>query len=458
MQFLRRHIFDPVSIAPLAVFRVLFGGIMFISIVRFALKGWIDELYIAPKYYFTFYGFDWVQPLGETGMYLLFFGVGLAALGIMLGAFYRISTVLFFLAFTYIELIDKSNYLNHYYFVSLIAFLLIWVPAHRYFSVDVWRKPQLLSKKVAAGNVNIFKFQIGLVYAYAGIAKLNSEWLLRAMPLKLWLPAKSDLFLIGPLLEYEWVAYAFSWFGAVYDLFIVFFLLYAPTRKWAYGVVISFHMMTALLFQIGMFPYIMTLAALIFFPAAFHQRLIDAFPIKLRVRSETLPGESLSKRYQQGILILLGIYVCIQLILPFRYTLYPGSLFWNEQGYRFSWRVMLMEKAGYTVFNIQDTATGKFEQCANYEYLTPNQEKMMSTQPDMILQFAHFLYKEYQQKGFEDPVITAESYVTLNGRRSQRLVDPKVNLAKIPRGFQHKYWVLPLEKESQKVVRNHEEP
>ena len=34
----------------------------------------------------------------------------------------------------------------------------------------------------------------------------------------------------------------------------------------------------------------------------------------------------------------------IQVIFPLRYIFYPGELFWHEQGYRFSWRVMLMEK------------------------------------------------------------------------------------------------------------------
>ena len=499
MKVFQRHIFEPISIAPLAVFRALFGGIMFISIVRFALKGWIEDLYIEPVFYFPFYGFEWVQPLGPTGMYLLFAILGISSLGIMLGGFYRISTVVFFLTFTYVELIDKSNYLNHYYFVSLIGFLLIWVPAHRYFSLDVWRRPKLLLKKIPAWNLNVFKLQIGLVYVYAGIAKLHSEWLFRAMPLKLWLPAKSDLPILGPLLEYEWIAYAFSWFGAFYDLFIVFFLLYRPTRLYAYGFVIAFHMMTALLFQIGMFPYIMTLSALIFFSPQFHRSLIDKFwgvfqilalksPLAALVKGRRrglgddrllldhpspsqpaakltqarlavplfpstplrMTGGQLQSFWSRGFLeitipIFFAIYFLFQLLLPFRYTLYPGNLFWTEQGYRFSWRVMLMEKAGYTVFNVHDPATGKFEQTANYEYLTPNQEKMMSTQPDMILQFAHFLYQEYQKKGFKDPVITAESFVTLNGRRSRRFVNPKVNLAKEPQGLGHKSWILPFE-------------
>ena len=104
---------------------------MLVGIVRFALNGWMDRLYVEPDFFFKFYGFEWVQPLGELGMYSLFFIAGLSAGLIMLGLFYRIATVVFFLSFTYIELIDVTNYLNHYYLVCLLAFLLIFLPANR---------------------------------------------------------------------------------------------------------------------------------------------------------------------------------------------------------------------------------------------------------------------------------------------------------------------------------------
>jgi len=135
----------------------------------------------------------------------------------------------------------------------------------------------------------------------------------------------------------------------------------------------------------------------------------------------------------------------IQTMLPLRFALYPGNLFWTEQGYRFSWRVMLMEKAGYATFNVTDPATRRTWQINNWEYLTPNQEKMMATQPDMILQFANHLKDELKGQGVQRPIITAECYVSLNGRRSRLLIDPEINLAGINDDFAHKDWVLPLE-------------
>jgi len=142
---------------------------------------------------------------------------------------------------------------------------------------------------------------------------------------------------------------------------------------------------------------------------------------------------------------LLVLFVILQLLIPFRYLAYPGHLFWTEQGYRFSWRVMLMEKAGYTTFTVSDEMGKKTEWVNNQDYLTAQQEKMMSTQPDMILQFAHHLTTVYTNKGYQNPIIHCQSRVTLNGTLSQPLVDQTVNLATIDRDWKHKSWVLPFD-------------
>ncbi|GIV59858.1 MAG: type I deoxyribonuclease HsdR [Rhodothermaceae bacterium] len=454
---MRKYVTAQTSIAPLAVFRVLFGFIMTVSILRFALKGWIHALYVKPTYYFTFYGFDWVRPLGEAGMYALFLLMGLAALGIMLGWHYRLAAVLFFLSFTYVELIDKTNYLNHYYFVSIVSFLLIWVPAHRAFSLDVRRRPSLRVDTVPAWTTGIFKLQLGLVYVYAGLAKLNPDWLFEALPLRLWLPAHAHLPLIGPLLDEPLTAYVFSWAGALYDLTIVFFLLWKRTRLAAYLAVLAFHLTTALLFQIGMFPYIMILCTLIFFPASFHERLIAGGKTIWRFMTRRRAGVPVrgaadrapvsfrpGRRASLALAVLLGLHFALQILIPLRSILYPGHLFWTEEGYRFSWRVMLMEKAGYTVFRVHDPATGRRWEVPNWAYLTPYQEKMMSTQPDMILQFAHFLEEEYRRQGIEDVEITVEAHVTLNGRKSRLMIDPGVDLTEVKRDLRPKTWILPF--------------
>lgn len=460
---------EQVSIAPLVIFRILFGAVMLFSVIRFTANGWIETQYIQPTFFFTYYGFDWVKPLGATGMYLLFTLMGLSALMIMLGCFYRVFSVLFFLSFTYIELIDKTNYLNHYYFISIVSFLMTLLPAHRSFSLDVLRNPKLELTHIPRWMIFILQLQLGIVYFYAGIAKLNYDWLVNAMPLKIWLPSKSNLPLIGWLFEYVWVAYTMSWLGALYDISIPFLLTFRKTRGFAYALVIGFHLMTGMLFQIGMFPYIMILLTLIFFPVELHQQVIDWIKNKYKNRREKYNAENTKKTFSFAsaqtsassvisgtLLLILILHFSIQLLLPFRYALYPGNLFWTEEGFRFSWRVMLMEKAGTCFFYVTDPKTGGTDEVSPSEYLTRQQEKMMSTQPDMILQFAHHLEKIYTQKGIANPKVRVESYVSLNGRGSRLFIDPNVNLVAERESFRHKEWILPFEEMRNELAQANE--
>lgn len=432
-------------IAPLAVLRIAFGVVMLISTVRFILKGWISAFYITPQFHFTFYGFGWVKPFGATGMYALFAVMVMAAILVTIGLFYRAAILTFFLCFTYVELIDKTTYLNHYYFISIISFLMIWVPAHRYFSVDVWRRPQLQVTKIPAWCINIFKLQLVLVYFFAGVSKLNYDWLIDAVPLRIWLPGKSTLPILGDLLNQLWVAYVFSWFGALFDLFIGFLLLNRQTRRPAYVLVIIFHLATAWLFKIGMFPYIMIFVTIIFFSENTHLRIINYLRRVLPKSALAAPKSYHIPAFKAKLIFaILVLHFAIQLLLPFRYLAYPGKLYWTEEGYRFSWRVMLMEKGGTAFFHVKDPATGRSSEIINSQYLTSFQEAQMSTQPDMILQYAHFLAHEFEKKGIRNPIVTAESYVTLNGSGSMLYIDSAVNLATEPENFGHKKWILPF--------------
>ncbi|MGB3947216.1 MAG: HTTM domain-containing protein [Bacteroidia bacterium] len=438
-------------IAPLVVFRIIFGMLMLGAAIRFILKGWVNDLYIQPQFYFTYYGFEWIKPLGEFGMYALFALMIISYVCIILGYWYRIATIVAFSTFTYVELIDKSTYLNHYYFVSAVLFLLIFLPTNRFFSLDVLRKPSLKRLTVPCYTIDVLKLQLAIVYIYAGIAKLNYDWLFRAMPLKIWLPANAHLPLIGSFLDEEWVAYFFSWFGAIYDLFIVFFLINKRTRMVAYLFVIAFHVMTKMLFPIGVFPYVMILSTLIFFSEDFHKKTIELLMrIKLfrlngfTVLSTSTEASPVVNNKSNWLVTFFAIYFVIQILLPWRFLLYPGNLFWTEQGYRFSWRVMLMEKAGTVFFYVKDCETGFESEVMNDEFLTKNQEKMMATQPDMIVQYAHYLKEQYEKKGFKNPQVRAEAYVTLNGSGSRLFIDSTVDLAKQKESFAPKDFILPF--------------
>jgi len=440
------HYLDqPVSIAPLVSFRLIFGAIMLYSSLRFWALGWIEDHFIDTQVTFKYFGFEWVQLLPPFWMYALHAAMVLGALGITIGLFYRFSAVLFFLTFTYSELIDLTYYLNHYYFVSLVSFLLILVPAHRRFSVDAWLQPSIRRSHTPRWTIGIFQLQLAIVYIYAGLAKINADWLLRALPLRIWVPANDALPLIGPLFSWKITPWLFSWAGMLYDTTIVFWLMWKKTRLPAYCTVIVFHTLTGLMFQIGVFPLVMIGATWIFFSPAFHERFIGWLEKRLRLPS--VPDISLtpvrpSSRFSW---VFLSCFFAFQLLFPWRYLLYPGHVFWTEEGYRFSWRVMLMEKAGTATFYVKDGITGREGVVDNSEFLKPHQEKQMAMQPDLILQYAHFLADHYESKGVQNPSVRVEAYVTLNARPSRLLIDPEADLTRIRDGWPPKDWILPYE-------------
>ena len=137
------------------------------------------------------------------------------------------------------------------------------------------------------------------------------------------------------------------------------------------------------------------------------------------------------------------VYVFVQILMPLRHWLYDGSVLWTEEGYRLSWRVMVLEKSGQAIFKIEDLDTGRKTEIINGYYLTQFQEKQMCVQPDFILQFAHFLKEEFREKhGIHNIKITIDSHVVVNGRTSRRLIDPNINLALLDWNLKKRNWIL----------------
>jgi hypothetical protein len=431
---------EQTSNAPISLFRAVFGLMMFIGVIRFWINGWIETQYIKPKYFFPFYGFEWIKPLPSSYMYIVFILMAVAALFVCVGLFYRVFIWIFFFLFSYVEVLDKTNYLNHYYFIMLVSFLMGFIPANKRFSLDVKFKLTNPVSTITSIFPSLIKWQMAILYLFAGIAKLNYDWLFMALPISIWLPAKSNLPLIGNLMYKKWFHFLVSWTGAIYDLVIPFLLL---NKKWvylAYFFVILFHLLTFVFFPvIGMFPFIMIVGTLVFLPNQFHEKIL-AFFEKTR---QDLSKPTLVLKHKRLISITFILYFTWQFLLPFRYVLYPGSLFWTEQGFRFSWRVMLMEKNGTAFFYVLDKKSGKSIEVTNSDFLTKQQEKMMATQPDMILQYAIILGDFYKNQGL-NPSVYVKSYVNLNGSGSKLFINPDIDLYQQKDSFKNKSWILPI--------------
>ena len=203
-------LFQKVDPLPLSLFRITFGILLFISQVRFLAEGWVETLYLEPTYHFTYPGFHWVRPLPGIWMYSLVIGTAALAVFIALGLFYRIAIIGFFLSFTYLELIDKSWYLNHYYFVSLIAFLLVFLPANQSMSIDSLRLKHS-DNRIPRWSILCIQCQVATVYFFAGIAKIKYDWLILAQPMDIWLNARTHIPVIGSLFSFDVTPYIFSW-------------------------------------------------------------------------------------------------------------------------------------------------------------------------------------------------------------------------------------------------------
>jgi len=456
-----KGLFAPIDIASLVYFRLLFGGIMLWEVWRFLGQGRIEDYYLRSVFQFKYYGFEWVQVWPGIGLYLHFVVLGIAAICIILGLWYRLSAAVFFAGFSYVYLLDQTYYLNHHYLVCLISFLMIFVPAHRAFSVDAWRKPSLRTDSIPAWSLWLLRGQIGLVYFFAGIAKLNGDWL-AGQPMGMWLADRTDFPVIGHLFTEEWMVLAFSYGGLLFDLSTFPLLLWRRTRWMALGIGVVFHLTNYQLFDIGIFPWFMLAANLLFLEPSWPRRLLwmlklyphplTAFASPSSRKREASHGRggislstaSISAERQRMILAVLGIYFAIQIILPLRHFLYPGDVNWTEQGHRFSWHMKLRDKESSVRFFITDPVTGTSWEAEPERYLTERQLDEMSSRPDMILQFAHYLAALMREDDYERVEVRVLAVASLNGRKPQLLINPDVDLAAQPRLLGITDWIMPL--------------
>lgn len=434
----------PTDAAALAAFRFCFGLLGLVSSIRFLAYGWVDDLFIKPRFFFPYWGFEWIAPLPGRGMLMVF--VALAALSacIAAGFLYRAAIVLFLVGFTYVQLIDVTNYLNHYYLVSLLALLMAFMPLNRAYAVDAWLSRRPPETTFPAWCTYLLRFQVGVVYFYAGLGKVGSDWLVHAQPLNIWLSARTHMPVVGPWLDERWVAYAMSWAGCLFDLIVVFFLMIPKTRLAAYAAVLVFHAATKALFPIGMFPAIMIVSALVFFSPSWPRNALRA----LRLRAPSPPEPEAPRqlapqraRYFYAGALVAAAYCAFQLLFPLRAHLYGGDVLWHEQGMRFSWRVMVREKNAGVTYRVTHPVTGRTQEVSPRSYLDNRQSREFAAQPDLILKLAHRIARDFEAREGVRPIVRADVLASLNGRPAKRLIDPDVDLAAVSDGLAKAAWI-----------------
>lgn len=461
---------------------------------RFFDHGRITRYYVEPGYQFRWLLFEWVRPLPGPGMYAVFVLIAAAGLLVALGWRYRLAAPAATLLLAYVFLLDKAQYLNHLYLVILLGAVLSVVPADRVWSLDARRRPSE-SAEVPAWSVWLLRFQVAVPYVFAGLAKLNHDWIVRAEPLRGWVADDTGFPLMGPLFEVEPVVRGMAVGSALIDLFAPFLLLHRRTRVPAFGAVLAFHLVNSRVFGIGVFPWLMILATPVLFPADWPRRMLT----DLRGRtSRLLPvlggfaggfvlGGWIPETFSGvratvggvGVAVLVWIalalgerspgvdpegtgrdpamprravawglaaWVAIQLLVPLRHVAVPGHVSWTEEGHRFSWHMLLRSKDARGAFLVTAVETGERRWVDPRTFLTDRQTRKMWSRPDMILQFAHELEHRMGTYLEGDLEVRAHVLASLNGRGERALIDPEVDLTGVRRlRLPPADWVVPLD-------------
>lgn len=402
------------------------------------MKGWVEALYLEPEHHLTYQYVDWVQPWPGSWMYLHVAAVGLASFCLAIGFHSRLAAGVYCVGFAYLELIDGALYLNHYWWVTLGAAWLAVLDVHNVWSIDVRRGRLQPVPAVAAINVWILRAQLGVVYVFAGLAKLNTDWLIDGNPLSLWLASRNDLPIIGNWLASSYAGLAASWAGLLFDCTIVGWLLWSRSRPFAYVAVIMFHGITGLLFQIGLFPLVMIAGTLVFFDPDWPVRRLRRLPASVGLAIKGAPIASQR-------LVTLGLIAALQIVIPLRHLTSEGNVRWTEEGYYLSWRVMLTEKTGTLQFEVTDPVTSEVWRVSPALVLTDWQERQASIRSDLLLKTAHLVAEDFADRGYLNVEVRAQSFVSFNGGPRQRYVDSSVDLATVKRGSATSGWLHPLE-------------
>lgn len=480
---IRELFFRPVDAASLAVFRIVFGALLLFESINYGIFLCLDCMYRETDLLFKYHHFEWVRMLPGPGLELVFVVMGLAATGVMLGLFYRLSAVVLVLSFGYLFLLDQALYLNHFYLALLFATILVFVPAHRYASLDARRRPEIASATVPNWGRFWLGAQLEIVLVYAGFVKLNNDWL-NLEPMRLWMNNAS----VDEAALFQWLTQDFGIAAASYGA-IALHLIGAPLLLWrrtrfvVFWVYAVFHTINAFVFNIGIFPWMTLGVTLMLFDPDWPRQVLrwfqargkllrfDTFARTVEVpaattanamasaasavsavsgarpasRASFAAATAISTPWRIFIVVGVSVWLVLQLTVPLRHFTAPGNVAWNEDGHRFSWRMKLRSKRGKATFYVQredglrlvvDPAT----------HLNRKQVRKMACIPDLIWQFAQFLEEQHSDHGRYEVTVHVDTLCSLNTREPAPLVDRLVDLTTIERSGPVTEWVTPLSK------------
>jgi hypothetical protein len=393
------------------------------SCIRFEAYGWTEEFWLRPAHHFTWPGLGWVRPLPGVAMHSLVWVIAAVWIVAAWRSTRRLPCRTWLLAasggFSYLGLLDVSTYLNHYVLLVASTLMLVLLPD---------------APRIDRSAVFVMRLLVAAVYTWAAIAKCDLDWL-HGRVLQPWLATSRDVPLIGSYLSQRRTAVVLSWAGLVFDAAVVPLLLWRRTRPLAYVAVIAFHVVTAILFPIGVFPWLMIGLTTIFWPPGWPDRWLGTRRTSRRL------GRIISRVDVIG-MRLAALLVVMVAVLPVRG--YLSDVTWSEQGGRFAWRVMATSKVGLAQLVVRPAdGSGPAFIVRPERDLSALQVQQMSWQPDLLLQWAH-LVRDIESRRLGVPVVVvADVWVSINSGPPRQFVDPAVDLAREEWTPGRPSWVLP---------------
>ncbi|MEM6292399.1 MAG: HTTM domain-containing protein [Myxococcota bacterium] len=470
---LRAWLHAPEAAAGLAVYRVLWGAFMAWESWRYLAAGWVHKYYVAPSVLFKYFGFEWVHALPGPGMTAVYVVMIVSGVAVALGLAYRLASAVFFVAHTYAFLLAAANYLNHAYLIALLAFVMIFLPAHRTLSVDAYFNRAQARQTIGQWARMLLIAQLAIVYAYGGIAKLNTDWLYYQQPVRRWMVGSAKRvretnwlhWLDGlresiapnatalPQQAYDLVASeGFTQFvaygGVAFDLLIGPALLWRRTRPYAALAAAGFHISNMHLFSIGVFPWLMLAATTLFFEPDWPRRVpgLGRFVVRLLdgLGRDAKPEPVPTARVQQRLTGLWVGWLALQVLIPLRHHLIPGDVAWTEEGHYYAWRMKLRSKKGTVAFRVVDPATGKTWTVDPKDELSKRQARKLRGKPELIRQYANHLVRRYRAEEGLEVDVYVDAFTSLNYRKAQRYIDPEAELGHAGSTWGAQPWVLPM--------------
>ncbi|MGE0636085.1 MAG: HTTM domain-containing protein [Bacteroidia bacterium] len=423
----------------LSLFRILFFGFIALELIQFRKRDYFQAFLVDARVRFPYEFFPFDVEFTAQGFTSLFAITLISAVFCSAGLFFRYSKWVFTLSFGFLFFQDKMLWNNHWYLFFLVGFLALFMKLENSLSLDALVNPKIKNAYSPRWYFEILKLQIFVVYFFAGIAKLNYDWLVETEPIGTFIKQRENYFLLGWLFSIDSAKYFFAYSGIIYDLCIGFLLFSSRFKKLGIVLTFIFNIINSIIFDIGMFPFIMLACNYLFV----FQHSID----EKKSHKNTKSTQQLSKPIMQnGLFYFLIFYSSFQLIFPMRQFLYKGNPSWIGICERFSWRMMIQNKVPVKYdFYISEKSTGKNKRIDLRTFLFPPQIMAQVVFPDMIPQTAMAIQKDAEKAGLINPEIKAEIIVSLNKRKPQSLVDSTLNLSEQKADlFKPPLWVVPL--------------